>query len=30
MGARDPTLSELARAMLTRIESPQGAAAPAQ
>ena len=30
MGARDPSLSELARAMLARIESPQGAAAPAQ
>jgi UDP-N-acetylmuramate-alanine ligase len=29
MGARDPTLSELARAMLARIEWPQGAAAPA-
>jgi len=30
MGARDPSLSELARAILARIESPQGAAAPAQ
>src|SRR5215213_8296615 len=30
MGARDPSLSELARAMLTRIKSPQGAVAPAQ
>ncbi len=30
MGARDPSLSELARAMLARIKSPQGAAAPAQ
>jgi UDP-N-acetylmuramate--alanine ligase len=28
MGARDPSLSELARAMLACIESPQGAAAP--
>jgi UDP-N-acetylmuramate--alanine ligase len=30
MGARDPSLSELARAMLARIESPQGADAPVQ
>jgi len=30
MGARDPSLSALARAMLARIESPQGAAASAQ
>ena len=30
MGARDPSLSELARAMLARIESLDGAAAPAQ
>jgi UDP-N-acetylmuramate--alanine ligase len=30
MGARDPSLSELARMMLNRIESPQEAAAPAQ
>jgi UDP-N-acetylmuramate--alanine ligase len=29
MGARDPSLSELARAMLTRIATPQGAPAPA-
>jgi hypothetical protein len=28
MGARDPTLSELARAMLARIETPQDVAAP--
>jgi UDP-N-acetylmuramate--alanine ligase len=30
MGARDPSLSELARALLARIGSTQGAAAPAQ
>jgi UDP-N-acetylmuramate-alanine ligase len=30
MGARDPSLSELAGTMLTRIESPQAAVAPAQ
>jgi UDP-N-acetylmuramate--alanine ligase len=30
MGARDPSLSELARGLLARIESPHGAAAPSQ
>src|SRR5262249_29784002 len=29
MGARDPSLSELARIVMSRIESPQGATAPA-